>query len=72
MKGSDMASKKKEAIRCTVLVNNRWGYVATPMDFPSVRSALRYVHSPEASGWFAYRIVVNGEVFKRGNCYDYI
>ena len=50
-------------IKCQLLCNNRWGYCATPMDFPSIRKAVEYGRN---SPWFAYRVVVNGKVVRRG------
>lgn len=63
---------KNKAIPCTLLVNNRWGYVATPIEFMSISAAVKYAHSPESTGWFAYRVYVGNDVVRRGYCYDYV
>lgn len=63
---------KNKATPCTLLVNNRWGYVATPQQFPSIRAAVRCAHGDESTGWFAYRVCVGGKVVRRGYCHDYV
>ena len=50
-------------IKCQLLCNNRWGYEATPMEFPSIKKAVEYGRN---STWFAFRVVVNGKVVRRG------
>ena len=52
-----------KARKCELLLNNRWGYVATPMEFPSIRKAVEYARK---STWFAYRVVVDEKVVRRG------
>ena len=54
-----------KAKKCKVLFNTKWGYVATPMEFPSIHKAVEYAKD---SGWFAYRVVVDGKVVRRGFC----
>lgn len=53
-----------KAKKCKALFNNRWGACATPMEFPSIRKAVEYAKD---SGWFAYRVVVDGKVVRRGH-----
>lgn len=50
-------------IKCKVLCNNRWGYVATPYEANSIAEGVRWA---KESGWFAYRIIVDGRVVRRG------
>lgn len=54
-----MAKPKK----CEVLCNNRWGYVATPYKAESISAGVRWA---KESGWFAYRVLVDGKVVRRG------
>lgn len=54
-----MAKPKK----CEVLCNNRWGYVAMPYKAESISAGVRWAKD---SGWFAYRILVDGKVVRRG------
>jgi hypothetical protein len=56
----------KKAIPCKVVLNSRNGYVATPLDAPSIAEGIRMA---KGSGWFRYRIVTaDGRVARQGFC----
>ena len=64
-----VADSKKggRAIPCKVVCNNRWGYVANSVDFPSIAAAVRWA---KESGWFYYRIYAKGKLVRSGYCND--
>jgi hypothetical protein len=57
-----------KTIPCKIVINNRWGYVYTPVEFPSVNQA--YIYGREYYGGFAFRIFSKetGKLIKRGFC----
>ena len=55
-----------KAQKCTLVVNNRWGYVYTPVECNSINEA--YKKGREDCGGFAFRIFVDGKVVKSGYC----
>lgn len=52
-------------IKCTVIVNTKWGYCSTSYEAKSISEGVKYAKS---SGGFAYRVLVNGKVVRRGFC----
>jgi hypothetical protein len=58
-------SGSKRAKPCKVVLTGRNGYVATPVDAPSIAEGMRIAKS---SGWFRYRIFVDGRVVRQGFC----
>jgi len=59
--------KGGKPIPCKVVCNNRWGHIATPVDFPSIAAGMRWA---KESGWFSYRIFAKGKLVRRGYCND--
>ena len=52
---------------CKLLINNRWGYVYAPVEFPSVNQAVKY--GREFRGGCAWRLFdMDGKFLKRGFC----
>lgn len=60
-----MANKGNKSTPCKVVFNGRNGYVATPLDAPSIAAGVRMA---KGSGWFRYRIFVDGRVVRQGFC----
>lgn len=59
-------SNRKKGITCEVIFYGRNGYVATPLDAPSIAEGIRMA---KGSGWFRYRIVTeDGRVVRQGFC----
>ena len=54
-----------KAIPCKLILNTTSGYIATPIDFPSISKAVSYAKD---SCYFAYRIFVNNKCVKQGFC----
>ena len=66
-KTGDVVKKGGKPIPCKVVCNNRWGHIATPVDFPSIAAGVRWA---KESGWYCYRIFANGKIVRRGYCND--
>lgn len=60
-----MATNKSRGIPCRVLLNGKNGYTATPLEAGSIAEGLRLA---KGSGWFRYRIVVDGKIVRAGFC----
>lgn len=58
-----MANK---AIKCSLHVNNRWGYCYTPQEFPSINQAVKA--GREYIGGFAWYVFVDGKMVRQGYC----
>lgn len=57
-----------KGIKCTLVVNTKWGYVFTPSKHNSIADAVRT--AKDNCGGFAYRIYnEDGELIKQGFCY---
>lgn len=56
--------------KCVLRENNRWGYVYTPREFPSVAEAVRTGRSDY--GVFRWDVIVNNKVVRSGYGADYI
>lgn len=54
------------AKKCTLIVNNNWGYVYTPTKCKSIAEAYR--KGRDYWGGFSFRIFVDGKVVKSGFC----
>lgn len=55
-----------KAQKCKLVINNRWGYVYTPIDCNSINEAYRMGRG--YYGGFAFRIFIDGKVVKSGFC----
>lgn len=56
-----------KAIPCKLAINSSRGYVFTPMEFPSVRQAVKYGRSD--NGGFAWRLfTMDGKLIQSGFC----
>lgn len=55
-----------KAIPCKVIVNTRMGHECAPCEFPSIAKGIKY-GKHEAAG-FAYRIIADGKLVRRGFC----
>lgn len=56
----------REAIKCTLQVNNRWGYRYAPIECSSINEA--YKKGQNYVGGFAFSVIANGVVVRRGFC----
>lgn len=54
-----------KAKKCKMVFNSRWGHISAPMEFPSISAGLKFA---KESGWFAYRVYVDGKLVRRGFC----
>ena len=52
-------------IECDVVVNTRYGHIYQPYHAKSIAEGVRWA---KESGGFAYRILVDGKVVRRGFC----
>lgn len=57
-----------KAQECKLVVNNRWGYVYTPIKCKSINEAVR--EGRNYYGGFAYRVFVGTKVVRSGYCDD--
>lgn len=57
------------SIKCTLHINNRWGYCFTPVECNSIAEAVRKGH--EDAGGFWFRVVANGKTVRTGYCERY-
>lgn len=56
-----------KSIPCKLIINSSLGYVFTPVEFPSVRQAVKYGRTFE--GGFAWRLFsMDGSLIQRGYC----
>jgi hypothetical protein len=56
-----------KAIPCKLIINSSRGYIFTPVEFPSVRQAVKYGRTFE--GGFAWRLfTMDGKLIQRGFC----
>ena len=55
-----------KAIKCTIIINNRWGYCYTPKKCSSIRKAREY--GKNFIGGFAYRIFTKNKKIIYGYC----
>jgi len=58
-----MANK---AIKCSLHVNNTWGYCYTPQEFPSINQAVKAGREYIGGCW--YRVYANGKKVRQGCC----
>ena len=57
-----------KAIPCKLFINSSRGFVFAPMEFPSVRQAVKYARREYAAG-FAWRLFsMDGRLIRRGFC----
>ena len=61
-----MAKGKK----CVLRENNRWGYLYTPREFPSIAQAVRTGRSDP--GVFRWDVFVDGKLVRSGYGADYV
>lgn len=61
-----MAKGKK----CVLRENNRWGYLYTPREFPSIAQAVRVGRSDH--GVFRWDVFVDGKLVRSGYGADYV
>ena len=65
MSGINKKKSNGKAIPCKVVFNGRNGYVASPLDAPSIAEGVRMARD---SGWFRYRIYAKGRLVRSGFC----
>lgn len=50
---------------CKMILNTRMGQCSEPLIFSSISAAIRFA---KGSGYFRYRIFVEGKLWKQGYC----